>query len=189
MKIFKKISFYIILLLITVIIYVFLLLGEPNDINRPSLNINNSEIIDKPCNTMVLSSNINIQDIVDEFGVAVLSKDFIEPPIAANLSCEKLSGGFVYKLNITYTLKDELKYTISSLRPIQSIYTTDFEGYRIITENNVVIAGMHGVWSENTNAVMIVCGNETTSFKIIFPKIEKEIILNEISKLKLNEPR
>ncbi|NMD37987.1 MAG: hypothetical protein GYA87_04815 [Christensenellaceae bacterium] len=187
MKLFKKLSLFLFILLVTVFIYVFLLLGEPNDLSTPTIETNINETITKPCLTMQYSSNTSMQDIINEFARPVLSKD--TEPINANLSCDKHGNEYVYNLSVNYYLSNGTKYSIVSSRPIKSIYSTNAEGYEIIAENNVVIASMNGVWAENINTVMIVCNSENTTYKIIFPKIDKDTILLELKNLKLNEPR
>ncbi len=187
MKIIKKLPLFIFVLIVTAFIYVFLLLGEPNDLSTPTVETNINETITEPCLTMQLSNSTSMQDIIDEFARPALGKEV--DPTTANLSCEKTGNSYVYNLNASYQLADNTRYTISSSRPINSIHATNANGYEIKTENNVVIASMHGVWAENTNTVMIVCNNENTSYKLVFPKIDKEEILLELKSLKLNEPR
>lgn len=176
-NIFKKIFTGILILIVFALLYVLLLLGE-SDSNLSSTNEGGSKIV---AGTNIIFNGSNLNEIYADFYYSYVYNSTITPNNVKYTSKDKNR-----KLEMVYQSKDGFSYKLNLNAPKSNLMNTDMSNYTIVSDKNISVAGLIGVWMENDDNIIISSNTTNTAITFIFPKLDDDKIKFELSLYNLN---
>ena len=168
----KKIAIILALILALTFLYLFLLMGEPDDDDEILLaqSAQQEEVIRMPMTAQEMAGTVDVNAAAVSFGKDAMElRGGVLPLLKASLYDTAYHGGYARRLTLTYQFPDGTIMTIDSLRPAGAISLFTDPAYTIRVDVIYTMGGMDAVRMDSENYIRVAAQNEDAAYVVHFP--------------------
>ena len=172
----KKILVILAILLALAFLYLFLLMGEPDDDDEVLLSQTaEEEIIRMPMTGQELGSDADVTAAAVSFGKSAMElRASVLPLLKASLYDTAYKGGYARRLTLTYQFTDGQIMTVDSIRPPGAVSLLSDSGYVIRVDALYSIGGMDAVRMDSEDYIRIAAQSSDAAYVVHFPVSHEE---------------
>lgn len=167
----KKILIFFALLLALAFLYLFLLMGEPDDDSEVLLNQTvQEEILQMPMTGQELTAPVDVTAAAVSFGKDAMElRGEVLPLKKAALYDTAYRGGYARRLTFTYQFPDGQIVTVDSIRPAGAIALLTDPAYAIRLDAVYSMGGMDAVRMDSADYIRLAASGPDAVYVIHFP--------------------
>ena len=172
----KKILIVLGLLLALAFLYLFLLMGEPDDDDEVLLAQSaQEEIIRMPMTGQEMTAGADLTSAAVSFGKSVMElRGSVLPLKKASLYDTAYRGGYARRLTLTYQFEDGQIMTIDSIRPPGAISLLEDTAYVIRVDALYTMGGMDAVRMDSDSYIRLAASGTDAVYVVHFPVSHEE---------------
>jgi hypothetical protein len=172
----KKILIVLGLLLALAFLYLFLLMGEPDDDDEALLKQSaQEEIIRMPMTGQEMAADADLTAAAVSFGEAAMElRGDVLPLLKASLYDTAYRGGYARRLTLTYQFEDGQIMTIDSIRPPGAISLLEDTAYVIRVDTLYTMGGMDAVRMDSDSYIRLAAAGTNAVYVVHFPVSHEE---------------
>jgi hypothetical protein len=172
----KKILIVLGLLLALAFLYLFLLMGEPDDDDEALLRQSaREEIIRMPMTGQEMTATADLTAAAVSFGEAAMElRGDVLPLKKASLYDTAYRGGYARRLTLTYQFEDGQIMTIDSIRPPGAIALLEDTAYVIRVDALYTMGGMDAVRMDSDSYIRLAAAGTDAVYVVHFPVSHEE---------------
>lgn len=167
----KRVLIVLGLILALSLVYVFLLMGEPDEDGQlTAQTTQQEESIHVPIAATELAGNADINPLASNFGKPVLAL------YGSSLTLQKATlfdtafrGGYARRLTLDYAFSDGALLTVVSLRPTAAVSLLGKERYQINMAALYTIAGLDAVRMDSEDTICILARSLDAAYAVLCP--------------------
>ena len=172
-RIFRRVLLAGMLVLALALVYVFLLLGEPDEdakyAPQPA-----EETIAMPMSALEMPGETDVQKLADSFGQPVLYLNQMLSMYKARIYDTALEGGYARCVTITYTFEDGAQLLAESLRPTGAVSLLKQADYKLDASALYTMGGLNAARMENDTHICVFAQSENAVYAITCPVAHAE---------------
>lgn len=169
-----KIIVGILLVLAIAFVYIFLLLGEPED-EAQSMQTVNEEKIAFSMSPLEVPGESDAATLAESFGQPVLSLyPGVLPMERSRIYDTAFEGSFARRVTLTYTFETGETLYVDSLRPTAAIALLGGDDFRLDGERTYAIGGVDAAWMENSRVIVVFGQTAEAAYAVTCPISMKE---------------
>jgi hypothetical protein len=174
----KKIFILLAVLLALAFLYLFLLMGEPDDDDEVLLAQSAQEdIIQMPMTGQELGGDADVAAAAVSFGKAVMElRGGILPLLKASLYDTAYRGGYARRLTLTYQFPDGQIMTIDSIRPPGAVALLEDGAYVIRVDALYTMGGMDAVRMDSDDYIRLAAESPDAVYVVHFPVSHEDLL-------------
>ena len=186
----KRVLMVIGLLLALSLVYVFLLMGEPDEDDQlTAKTTTQEETIRVPIAASEVAGTADLNPLAVNFGKPVLALYGVSLPLGkATLFDTAFHGGYARRLTLQYTFDDGQILTVESIRPTDAVSLFSGEGYHLRLESLYTIAGMDAVRMDSDQAICVLARGSGASYAVICPLDHADALTGLLKQASLMQP-
>lgn len=167
----KKILIFLGLLLALAFLYLFLLMGEPDDDDETLLRQTaREEIIQMPMTGQELGAGADVEAAAVSFGAAAMElRGGVLPLQKVSLYDTAYRGGYARRLTLTYHFPDGQVVTVDSIRPPGAVALLQDSAYVIRVDTLYTMGGMDAVRMDSTDYIRLAAEGPEAAYVVHFP--------------------
>ncbi len=167
----KKILIVLGLIVALAFLYLFLLMGEPDDDDEMLLNQSTQEeIIQMPMTGQEMSGDANLTDAAVSFGKSAMElRGGVLPLMKAALYDTAYRGGYARRLTLTYQFPGGQVLTVDSIRPPGAIALLTDSAYVIRVDNLYTMGGMNAVRMDSGSYIRLAAEGKDAVYVVHIP--------------------
>ena len=176
----KRILIVLGLLLALAVLYVFLLMGEPDDDDEMLLKQSSvEEIIQMPMTGQEMTGNVDVNAEAVSFGKDAMElRGNVLPLQKATLYDTAYAGGYARRLTLTYAFPDGQVMTVDSIRPPGAITLLTDASYGIRVSEIYTMGGMDAVRMDSDDYIRIAAQGRDAVYVVHMPKAHEKQLLD-----------
>lgn len=176
----KKILIVLALLIALAFLYLFLLMGEPDDDDEMLLAKSaKEEVIQMPMTGQEMAGTVDLTAAAVSFGKPVLQlRGELLPLKKAALYDTAYHGGYARRLTLTYQFTDGSVMTIDSIRPAGAITLLQDSGYKIRVDTLYTMGGMDAVRMDADDYIRVAAEGEDAVYVVHIPQSKEDQLVN-----------
>jgi len=167
----KKILIFLGILLALAFLYVFLLMGEPDDDDEVLLKQSaQEEVIQMAMTGQELSGDADLNAVAVSFGKAVMElRGGVLPLLKASLYDTAYRGGYARRLTLTYQFPDGKVLTVDSIRPPGAVALLTDPAYVIHVDTLYTMGGMDAVRMDSSAYIRVAAEGTDAAYVVHIP--------------------
>ncbi len=189
-KVARRVLAVIGLLLSLALIYVFLLMGEPNEDDQlQKQTAAQEEIIRVPIAATQVDGNADLNPLATNFGMPVLA--LYGSPLTltkATLFDTAYHGGYARRMQLIYAFPTGETLTVESLRPTAALALLAGGRYSLRMDGLYAIAGMDAVRADGENTVLVMARGLDAAYAVVCPKSKEGDLTALLKQATLMQP-
>lgn len=178
------------ILLALSMVYVFLLMGEPDEDDQLTAQTAvQEEAIRVPIAASEVGGNADLNPLAVNFGKPVLAL------YGSNLTLQKatlfdtaFNGGYARRLQLIYAFADGQTLMVESVRPTAAVALLGSERYSLSMDSLYSLAGMDAVRMESDTLVCMLTRSLDTAYAVVCPKEHEAELGALLKQLSLMQP-
>jgi hypothetical protein len=172
----KKFLIFLGVLLALAFLYLFLLMGEPDDDAEMLLEQSaKEEVIQMAMSAQELSGDADLTTAAASFGKPAMElRGGVLPLLKASLYDTAYQGGYARRLTLTYQFPDGQVLTVDSIRPPGAVALLADPDYSIRVDTLYTIGGMDAVRMDSTDYIRLAAKNADAAYVVHFPVAHKD---------------
>ena len=176
--------------LVLSMVYVFLLMGEPDEDDQLTAQTAvQEESIRVPIAATEVGGNADLNPLAVNFGKPVLAL------YGSNLSIQKATlfdtafhGGYARRMQLVYAFPDGQTLTVESIRPTAAVALLGGDRYSLSMDSLYSMAGMDAVLMNWEDAVCMIARSLDTAYAVICPEAHRDELAALLKQLSLMQP-
>ena len=178
------------LILALSLVYVFLLMGEPDeDSQLTKETATQEETIRVPIAASQVNGNADLNPLAVNFGKPVLALYGSNLPLAkATLFDTAFRGGYARRLTLNYSFTDGSVLTVESVRPTAAVSLLGGQGYSLNMESLYAMAGLDAVRMDSTEQICVLARGSEAAYAVVCPVSHKEELAALLKQVSLMQP-
>ncbi|MCE5344463.1 MAG: hypothetical protein LLF96_12900 [Eubacteriales bacterium] len=178
------------LLLALVMVYVFLLMGEPDENDQlATQSTAQEETIRVPIAAGEVTGTADLGLLAANFGKPVLALYVANLPLQkATLFDTAFRGGYARRLTLNYTFSDGMVLTMESIRPTAAVSLLADDRYRLNVDSLYTVAGLDAVRMESDVQVCLIARGSEAVYAVLCPMAHAEELSALLKLTSLMEP-
>lgn len=170
-------------------VYVFLLMGEPDEDDQlTKQSATQEETIRVPIAASQVDGNADLNPLAVNFGKPVLALYGGTLPLQkATLFDSAFHGGYARRLTLQYAFSDGALLTVESVRPTTAISLLG-GGYRINLASLFTVAGMDAVRMDSDTGLCVVARGMEAAYAVLCPESHAAELLLLLKQMSLMQP-
>lgn len=178
------------LLLALSMVYVFLLMGEPDEDDQlTAQNTKQEESIRVPIAATEVGANADLNPLAVNFGKPVLALYGSSLPLQkAVLYDTAFRGGYARRLTLTYALADGGLLVVDSIRPTAAVSLLGGSGYSLNMSSLYTLAGMDAVRMDATDTVCVLSNGQEAAYAVRVPANHADELSTLLKQASLMQP-
>lgn len=165
----KKIFLGLALIVTIVFVYIFLLLGEPEDDTQQLQDVEQEKIVHS-ISPLEVPGETDAANIAQTFGQPVLSMyPGVLPMEGARIYDTAFEGGFARRVTLTYTLSGGEQLLVESIRPTEAISLMGGSGFHLDGNRKYSIGGVDAAWMDNGEIIRVFGQADQAAYCITCP--------------------
>ena len=167
----RKILIFLGILLALAFLYLFLLMGEPDDDAEVLLSRSaREEVIQMPMTGQEMTGGVNVTDAAVSFGKPAMElRNNILPLLKAALYDTAYHGGYARRLTLTYQFPDGQILTVDSIRPPGAITLLTDPAYVLRVDAIYAMGGMDAVRMDSGDYIRLAAEGTDAVYVVHFP--------------------
>lgn len=170
----RRILFVVVMALVIAFVYIFLLLGEPED-EAQKLEAVPEERIVHSISPLEVPGESDATGLAQTFGQPVLSLyPGVLPMERSRIYDTAFEGDFARRVTLTYTLPSGEQLLVESIRPTSAISLMGGEGFHLDGQRAYAIGGVDAAWMDNGQIIRVFGQTENAAYCVTAPYSCKE---------------
>lgn len=153
-------------------VYLFLLLGEPDDDAKFMADRQYSRIT-SPMTSMEAADSAGLQSLADSFGLPVLQMYSGAVLTHARMNDVSIGSEYARTVTVTYEGEDGAVYTLYSIRPKQAASVIEKEGASLDGSALYTLAGLNACRMQTDAEITVFAENENALYALVCPRSEE----------------
>ena len=178
------------LILALSLVYVFLLMGEPDEDSQLTHEAaTQEEAIRVPIAATQVSGNSDLNPLAVNFGKPVLALYGSNLPLAkATLFDTAFRGGYARRLTLNYTFADGAILTVESIRPIAAVSLLGGQSYSLNMESLYAMAGLDAVRMDSAEQICVLARGTEAAYAVVCPLAHQAELAALLKQVSLMQP-
>ena len=170
-KVLKKILIFLGILLALAFLYLFLLMGEPDDDAEVLLKQSaKEEVIQMAMTGQELSGDADLTTAAVSFGKPIMElRCGLLPLLKASLYDTAYQGGYARRLTLTYQFTDGQVMTVDSIRPPGAVALLTDAAYSIRVDTLYTMGGMDAVRMDSGDYIRLAAKSNDAAYVVHIP--------------------
>ncbi len=168
-RILKSIGLGVLVILALVFVYIFLLLGEPDDDVKYLPEKPAEESVTMPMTALDMPGESDPQKLADTFGQPVLVLEGALSMYKARMYDTAFDGEYARCVTVTYAFEDGAQLTVQSIRPTAAVSLIKQQDYRLDGSALYTMAGLTAARMQNDTSVCVFAQSDTAVYAITCP--------------------
>ncbi len=176
----KKILILLGIVLALAFLYVFLLMGEPDDDDEMLLQLTNQEeLIQMAMTGQELAGDVDVGAAAVSFGKPAMElRGGVLPLLKASLYDTAYHGGYARRLTLTYQFPDGQVLTVDSIRPAGAVALLEDPGYAIRVDILYTMGGLDAVRMDSANYIRLAAQGTEAAYVVHIPVAHEDQLLD-----------
>lgn len=178
------------LLLSLTVIYVFLLMGEPDEDDQlQRQTARQEESIRVPIAATQVDGTADVNPLATNFGMPVLA--LYGSPLTltkATLFDTAFHGGYARRMQLTYAFATGETLSVESIRPTAAVSLLGFGSMTLRMDSLYAIAGMDAVRVDGQDAVLVLARGREAAYAVVCPKTQESGLVALLKQATLMQP-
>ncbi len=158
----------LLLVVALVVIYLFLLIGEPDEENKYLPQVT-QERITMPMVAVESPGESNVQSLADTFGQPVMCLYTGFQMQRARVFDTAFGGGYARRVSLSYALPDGQSLLVESIRPTEAITLLSTGSYTLNAASLYAIGGLDAARMENSESIVVFARSDTAAYAVTMP--------------------
>ena len=172
-RILRHVGLALLLMLAVVFIYIFLLLGEPDDEAKTAVQPSETSIT-IPMSALDMPGESDVQKLADSFGQPVLSLNQMLTMYKARIFDTALDGEYARCVTITYTFEDGQQLLVESIRPTKAVSLLKKQDYTLDASALYSMGGLNAARMHNDTQICVFAQSDTAVYAVTCPRSHEE---------------
>lgn len=170
----RRILFAVVMVLVIAFVYIFLLLGEPEDEAQKLENVSEEKIVHS-MSPLEVPGESDATGLAQTFGQPVLSLyPGVLPMERSRIYDTAFEGDFARRVTLTYTLSGGEQLLVESIRPTGAITLMGGEGFHLDGRRAYAIGGVDAAWMDNGQIIRVFGQTENAAYCVTAPYSYKD---------------
>lgn len=173
-KVLVRVLTVILLIAALALVYVFLLLGEPDEDSQFTQQAA-EEQIKMPMSALESPGEANTASLAQTFGQPVMYL------YGSGLTMERsriydtaFGGGYARRATLSYAFEDGQLLRVESIRPTAAITLLNGSGYSLDSDSLYAIGGVDAAWMENSETICVFGQTDTAAYAVVCPASHRQ---------------
>lgn len=173
-KVVRRIVFALVMVLIIAFVYIFLLLGEPEDEAQHLQNVAEEKIVHS-ISPLEVPGESDAAGLAQTFGQPVLSLyPGVLPMERSRIYDTAFEGDFARRVTLTYTLPEGGQLLVESIRPTSALSLFAGEGFHLDGQRAYAIGGVDAAWMDNGETIRVFGQTDSAAYCVTAPYSYRE---------------